>query len=102
VGPRQTGKTTLLHQQFPAARFYDLLDTTLAVEMSVRPRSLREQTLAAPPEVVVIDEIQKVPELLEEIHWLLDNTSTRFLLCGSSARELRREFCAMLWGGALI
>lgn len=99
-GPRQTGKTTLLHQQFPKARFYDLLDTSLAAELSVRPRTLREQTLAERPKLVVLDEIQKVPELLEEIHWLLENTATRFVLCGSSARKLRRKARNLLGGRA--
>ena len=97
-GPRQTGKTTLLHEQFPGARFYDLLDTSLAAELSVLPRTLREQTLADHPEVVVIDEIQKIPELLEEVHWLLENTPTRFVLCGSSARKLRRKARNLLGG----
>ncbi len=100
-GPRQTGKTTLLHQQFPDARFYDLLDTSLAAQLSVRPRDLREQTLADRPQVVVIDEIQKVPDLLEEVHWLLENTSTRFVLSGSSARKLRRKSSNLLGGRAV-
>ena len=99
-GPRQTGKTTLLHQQFPNARFYDLLDTALAAELSVLPRTLREQTLADRPQIVVIDEIQKSPELLEEVHWLLENTPTRFVLCGSSARKLRRKARNLLGGRA--
>ena len=100
-GPRQTGKTTLLHQQFPDAWFYDLLDTDLAAALSVRPRVLREQTLADRPAVVVIDAIQKVPELLEEVHWLLENTPTRFVLCGSSARKLRRKARNLLGGRAV-
>lgn len=100
-GPRQSGKTTLLHQQFPGARSYDLLDTDLAAELSVRPRTLREQTLADRPEVVIVDEIQKVPALLEEVHWLLENTATRFVLCGSSARKLRRESHNLLGGRAV-
>jgi len=99
-GPRQTGKTTLLHQQFPVARFYDLLDSALAAELSVQPRLLREHTLAQRPEIVIIDEIQKVPELLDEVHWLLENTSTRFVLCGSSARKLRRKGRNLLGGRA--
>jgi predicted AAA+ superfamily ATPase len=97
-GPRQVGKTTLLHQQLGGARFYDLLDTGLAAELSVHPRLLREQTLADRPDVVVVDEIQEVPELLEEVHWLLENTSTRFVLCGSSARKLRRKAHNLLGG----
>jgi predicted AAA+ superfamily ATPase len=100
-GPRQSGKTTLLHQRFPSARFYDLLDTTLSAELSVTPRLLREQILAARPAVVVVDEIQKVPALLEEVHWLLENTATRFVLCGSSARALRRRVRNLLGGRAV-
>lgn len=97
-GPRQVGKSTLLHQQFPNARFYDLLDTGLAAELSVAPRTLREQTMADRPQIVVIDEIQKVPDLLDEVHWLLENSSTRFVLCGSSARKLRRKARNLLGG----
>lgn len=97
-GPRQTGKSTLLHQQLPAARFYDLLDTGLAAELSVAPRTLREQTMADRPKIVVIDEIQKVPDLMDEVHWLLENSSTRFVLCGSSARKLRRKARNLLGG----
>jgi predicted AAA+ superfamily ATPase len=100
-GPRQTGKTTLLHQQFPAARYYDLLDTTLSAALTVRPGMLREELLAERPEIVVIDEVQKVPELLEEVHWLLENTATRFVLCGSSARKLRRKARNLLGGRAV-
>jgi len=100
-GARQTGKTTLLHERFPTARFYDLLDTTLAAELSVRPRLLREQVLAQRPETVVVDEIQHVPSLLEEVHWLLENTPTRFILCASSARKLRRNAKNLLGGRAV-
>ncbi|MFQ5512738.1 MAG: ATP-binding protein [Candidatus Krumholzibacteriia bacterium] len=100
-GPRQTGKTTFLHDRYPEATFYDLLDTALSAELAVRPRRLREDVLAARPEMVVIDEIQNVPPLLEEVHWLLENTSTRFVLCGSSARKLRRGSRNLLGGRAI-
>jgi predicted AAA+ superfamily ATPase len=100
-GPRQTGKSTLLRQQYPAAKYYDLLDTSLCAELTVRPRLLREEVLAGRPATVVIDEVQKVPDLLEEIHWLLENTATRFILCGSSARKLRRKARNLLGGRAV-
>jgi predicted AAA+ superfamily ATPase len=100
-GPRQIGKTTLLHEQLPGARFYDLLDTELRAELAIRPRSLREETLANRPEIVVIDEVQEAPGLLPEVHWLLENTSTRFVLCGSSARKLRRKATGLLGGRAI-
>ncbi|UCD58599.1 MAG: AAA family ATPase, partial [Candidatus Hydrogenedentota bacterium] len=77
-GARQTGKTTYLHDRYPDARFYDLLDTALSAELSVRPRILREEVLAELPRLVIIDEIQHVPPLLEEVHWLLENTATHF------------------------
>ena len=100
-GARQTGKTTFLHDHYPDARFYDLLDTTLSAELSVHPRILREEVLAEQPQLVVIDEVQHVPPLLEEVHWLLENTSTRFILCGSSARKLRRRSRNLLGGRAV-
>jgi len=100
-GARQTGKTTFLHDRYPGAKFYDLLDTTLSAELSVRPRLLREELLAQRPAVVVIDEVQKVPPVLEEVHWLLENTATRFILCGSSARKLRHRSRNLLGGRAI-
>jgi len=99
-GARQTGKTTYLRTSFPTARFYDLLDTALCAELSVGPHRLREEILAERPPVVVIDEVQHAPQLLTEVHWLLENTSTRFVLCGSSARKLRRGARNLLGGRA--
>ena len=90
-GPRKTGKTTLLRQQFPEARWYDLLDTELQTELLLRPHRLREEVLAERPEEIVIDEVQKVPALLDEVHWLLENSATRIALCGSSARKLKKS-----------
>lgn len=100
-GARQTGKTTLVRDRYPKARFYDLLDTALSAELSVRPTTLREQVLAERPPIVVIDEVQEVPPLLQEVHWLLENTATRFILCGSSARKLRRRSRNLLGGRAV-
>ncbi|MCK4302856.1 MAG: ATP-binding protein [Candidatus Eisenbacteria sp.] len=100
-GARQAGKTTYLRARYAGARFYDLLDTSLSAELSVRPKLLREEILAQRPKVVVIDEVQKVPALLEEVHWLLENTPTRFVLCGSSARKLRRKSHNLLGGRAI-
>ena len=100
-GARQTGKTTYLHEHYPGARFYDLLDTALSAELSVRPGLLREEVLAERPRVVVIDEVQNVPPLLDEVHWLLENTSVHFILCGSSARKLRRRSRNLLGGRAV-
>jgi len=100
-GPRQTGKSTLLQQLFPRARLFDLLESDVAAELAVRPALLREQILAERPAMVIIDEIQKIPVLMEEVHWLLEHTSTQFVLCGSSARKLRREAHNLLGGRAV-
>jgi predicted AAA+ superfamily ATPase len=100
-GARQSGKTTYIRDRFPKAQRYDLLDSALSAELSVRPHLLREWTLASRPELVVIDEVQKIPALLDEIHWLLENSPTRFLLCGSSARKLRRGGRNLLGGRSL-
>lgn len=99
-GPRKTGKTTLLKQRFPEARWYDLLDTELQTDLLLRPHRLREEVLAESPALVVIDEIQKVPALLDEVHWLLENTPTKLVLCGSSARKLKKEAANLLGGRA--
>lgn len=99
-GPRKTGKTTLLHQQFPKAKFYDLLKTDLRTELLLHPEKLRQEILAGKNPLVVIDEIQKVPSLLDEVHWCLENTQTRFILCGSSARKLRHGAANLLGGRA--
>lgn len=100
-GPRQTGKTTLLREQFPNAQYYDLLDTDLSAELIIRPSRLREEILAQSPQTVVVDEVQTVPALIDEIHWLLENTPTQFILCGSSARSLRRRSRGLLGGRAI-
>lgn len=101
-GARQTGKTTLLMQQFPDAIYYDLLDTDLLNRLRQRPSILREM-LDKKPEgtLIIIDEIQQVPELLNEIHLLMNRYGFRFILCGSSARKLRRQGVNTLGGRAV-
>ena len=88
LGAPSDRENRLLHQQLPEAKFYDLLDSALRAEQSARPLVVREDVLASQPALVVIDDIQEAPELLEEVHWLLENTLTRFVLCGSSVRKL--------------
>ncbi len=103
-GPRKTGKTTFLRSAFPDSLSYDLLQTDLFLELNKRPFLLREQLLAISPkqlkEPVIIDEVQKVPQLLDEIHWLIENKGLRFILCGSSARKLKRGKANLLGGRA--
>jgi len=103
-GPRKTGKTTFLKTAFPDSTVYDLLQTDLLLEYTKRPSLLRERLLAAEPkrlkEPIIIDEVQKVPQLLDEIHWLIENKGLRFILCGSSARKLKRGKANLLGGRA--
>jgi len=103
-GPRQTGKTTFLSATFPDSLRFDLLQTDLYLELVKRPFLLREQLLAAAPQQlkapIIIDEVQKVPQLLDEIHWLIENKGLRFILCGSSARKLKRGRTNLLGGRA--
>lgn len=101
-GQRQTGKSYLLHEQFKNAVYIDLLKSDLFAKYSSKPFLLREELLAANPKGhVVIDEIQKIPILLDEVHWLIENKKLKFALCGSSARKLRREHANLLGGRAL-
>ena len=103
-GPRQTGKTTLLRSTYPDARWVDLLKADEYRRYGSRPERLREELEASPPrpgQQVVIDEIQKVPALLDEVHWLIENRGFAFVLCGSSARRVRRTGVNLLGGRAL-
>ena len=101
-GSRQTGKSTLLKALFPKARLYDLLKTDVRMSFQLRPALLREECeLLDEGELVIIDEVQKVPALLDEVHWLMENRGLRFILSGSSARKLRRSGANLLGGRAL-
>ncbi|MBT3380779.1 MAG: ATP-binding protein [Lentisphaerae bacterium] len=106
-GPRQTGKSTLLRLCFPDARRYDLLLSTEYRRLIAHPGLVREECEAAgltgetQQNPVIIDEIQKVPDLLDEVHWLIENRGLRFILCGSSARKVRRGHANLLGGRAV-
>ncbi len=99
-GPRKTGKTTLLKQQFPQTCFIDLLDYDLFLSLSQKPTRLRQILEAQPSKTVVVDEVQKVPILMDEIHWLIENKGYQFIMCGSSARKFRRGNASLLGGRA--
>jgi len=100
LGPRQTGKSTLLRSQFPEARYVDLLEADTFRELSGHPETLR-QRLQPQERLVIIDEIQKLPSLLDEVQLLIDrNKDLRFILTGSSARKLKRGAANMLGGRA--
>ena len=98
-GPRQTGKSTLIRQQLAGCPVYDLLDQTLFLGLSRNPALIRE-ALTPETSLVVIDEIQKLPELLNEVQLMIEQHGVRFLLTGSSARSLRRKGVNLLGGRA--
>lgn len=102
-GPRQTGKSTLLKALFPEAPYYDLLLSEEFDRLQRRPGLLREELLARPQSAgpVIIDEVQKIPQLLDEAQWLIVNQHTHFILSGSSARKLKRGGGNLLGGRAL-
>jgi len=101
-GPRQTGKTTLLQSTYPQAKRIDLLKAEEFRRYLERPETLREEVQAEDKvPFVVIDEVQKVPQLLDEVHWLMENRRLHFALCGSSARKVRRGHANLLGGRAV-
>lgn len=101
-GARQTGKSTLLKTLFPNAPYYDLLKSDEYTRLSMRPSLLREECeMLDEGELVIIDEVQKIPALLDEVHWLMSARNLRFILCGSSARKLRRCGANLLGGRAI-
>ncbi len=122
-GPRQTGKTTLLKETYPAALWVDLLKADEYRRYMQNPERLREEfslthitltlrkveahaprrerPVSAGPRQVVIDEVQKVPQLLDEVQWLHEHQGVRFALCGSSARKVKRGGANLLGGRAL-
>ena len=101
-GPRQTGKTTLLQAAYPDAVWLDLLKADEYRRYLQNPEVLRGE-LALRPSVhqVVVDEVQKVPQLLDEVHWLHEHRGIHFALCGSSARKVKRGQANLLGGRAV-
>jgi predicted AAA+ superfamily ATPase len=106
LGPRGVGKSTLLQQLFPKERaiWYDLLIPEVEDRLAREPSLLIREVKATPNSIthVVIDEIQKVPPLLDVVHHLIESTSLRFVLTGSSARKLKRNNANLLAGRAFV
>lgn len=98
-GPRKIGKSHWLKATFPKQPVIDLLKTDVFVDYATRPALLRER-FQDHRGLVIIDEVQKVPSLLDEVHWLIENRKLSFLLTGSSARRLRRGHANLLGGRA--
>ena len=99
-GPRGTGKTTWLKQRFPDALYLDLLDHSLYLELLARPQRLRDLIPPGYDGWVVVDEVQRTPLVLNEVHRLIEAEGLRFILTGSSARSLRRRGVNLLGGRA--
>ncbi len=101
-GGRQVGKSTLLKERFPQAVYIDLLNSELRNRFLRHPEEFRESLLKYSPEtLVIVDEIQKVPDLLDEVHWLMVNKGLFFILSGSSARKLKKRGANNLGGRAI-
>lgn len=103
LGPRQTGKTMLLREQLPEnTPFFDLLDKQLFLRLTGNLGLMREQIEAQnlSEQIVVVDEIQKLPDLLDEVHLLIEKRKIRFILTGSSARKLKQKGVNLLGGRA--
>lgn len=101
-GARQTGKSTLLKSIYPEAHYYDLLLPDVYSRLQRKPeRLIQELQHLDHNELVIIDEVQMLPNLLNAVHWLIVNRDIRFLLCGSSARKLKRLGANMLGGRAV-
>ena len=102
-GARQTGKSTLLKQLYPKSKYYDLLLSDVYERLLRRPSIFREECIAHGKTVnpIIIDEVQKIPALLDEVHWLIENEGLHFILCGSSARKLKRGHGNLLGGRAI-
>ena len=101
-GPRGTGKSTWLREKLEDACYLDLLDAVLYMELAHNPHALEALVGDRPAGAwVVLDEIQKIPALLDEVQRLMEKRRWRFALCGSSARKLRRSGVNLLAGRAL-
>lgn len=99
MGPRKSGKTYWIRHHLKDVPIMDLLKTDVFAEYSSRPSLLRER-FANHKGLIVIDEVQKIPSLLDEVHWLIENSDAIFLLTGSSARKLKRGHANLLGGRA--
>ena len=103
-GPRKVGKSTLLRERFPASARFDLLDTHTLVAFTRAPWTFSERVMALPREQrglpIIVDEAQKAPAILDEVHRLIETEGLSFVLCGSSARKLKRGGANLLGGRA--
>lgn len=99
LGPRQTGKSALIREELRPSRVYDLLESETYLVLSREPARLRQE-LQPSDQLIAIDEIQRLPDLLNEVHSIIETSKIHFLLTGSSARKLRRGGVNLLGGRA--
>ncbi|PIQ43902.1 MAG: ATPase [Gammaproteobacteria bacterium CG11_big_fil_rev_8_21_14_0_20_46_22] len=100
-GPRGTGKTSWLKQHFGDALYFDLLNDDIYTELSARPTRLNDKIPDGYQGWVIVDEVQKIPAILNEVHRLIEGRNLRFILTGSSARKLKAQGVNLLAGRAL-
>jgi len=100
-GPRGTGKTSWAREKIPAGLYIDLLETSAYLDLSARPGRLEEMIPPGFTDWIIIDEVQKIPALLDEVHRLIENKGYKFILTGSSARSLKKKGVNLLAGRAL-
>lgn len=100
-GPRGTGKTSWIKAHLKDILYFDLLNTSIFNDFLANPARIEERIPKGFDQYIVIDEIQKIPELLNEVHRLIESHKYRFILTGSSARSLRRQSVNLLAGRAL-
>jgi predicted AAA+ superfamily ATPase len=100
-GPRGTGKSQWLRTTYPGAPYFDLLDHEVYRELLASPSTLGKRLPPKHKGVVIIDEVQRVPEILDEVHRLIETRKLTFILTGSSARKLKRGGVNLLAGRAL-
>lgn len=99
LGPRQTGKSSYIRHQAPPHRIYNLLKSDVFLRLSARPATIRE-SLTPEDQLIVIDEIQKLPRLMDEVHVMIEEHGVHFLLTGSSSRKLKRSHTSLMAGRA--
>jgi uncharacterized protein len=99
LGPRRTGKSFLIRKQLKVDRTYNLLRADTFQVLSARPSLIREELTSA-SRLIAIDEIQKLPSLMDEVHLMIEEHGTRFLLTGSSDRKLKRSHTSLMAGRA--
>lgn len=102
-GPRQTGKSTLIREKFPQALVFDFLLSRNVERLTAAPDTFRQECLQhkSTGHPVVIDEVQRLPGFLNDVQWLIVNEGIQFILCGSSARQVKRGAGNLLGGRAL-